>query len=265
MSNSLNIDRWHYISIGDRSLPPLLLLHGWMGSSLDYFQPIELLTEHFYCIAIDLPGHGKTETSDYGFAATASGIIGILDELKISKCALTGYSFGGRLALYLWLNYPTRFSRLLLESASLGLPTTAAKAARIASDKLTIERLNTLPLAEFIDDWYRQPIFIGMTQSDRFTELVERRLDNRIDRLVRSILQAGLARQPYLGDRMAIDARPISLSVGELDRKFVNIGREITRSYPHVTLNIAPNCSHNLHFQQPSLWAKYILETCQPN
>jgi 2-succinyl-6-hydroxy-2,4-cyclohexadiene-1-carboxylate synthase len=255
--------RWHYLLSGNPTAPPLLLLHGWLGSCEDYRESIDLLADRFYCIAIDLPGHGNTAvigTDDraYGFAPMAAGIIQLLIELNIDRPHLSGYSFGGRLALYLWLHYPQSFSGLVLESASCGLADAAARSARIIGDDRIIARLQTTPLREFLLDWYAQPLFQGMSPSPQFDRLLNRRLTNSIDGAAKSLRHAGLGRQPYLGDALARDNRPIHLLVGEFDRKFIDIARSILALHPHSTLEIVPNCAHNIHYQQPLLWARSI-------
>jgi 2-succinyl-6-hydroxy-2,4-cyclohexadiene-1-carboxylate synthase len=129
---------WHYTSDGDRDLPPLLLLHGWLGSSADYQRAIALIRDDFYCLAIDLPGHGQTQVRDdrdYEFIATAGGIIQLLDRLNIDRCRIGGYSLGGRLALYLVLEFPERFELAILESTSPGLATTVEQKLRITKDR----------------------------------------------------------------------------------------------------------------------------------
>ncbi len=249
---------WHYTLTGDRSLHPLLLLHGWMGSSIDYTEVISLLQSDFYCIAIDLPGHGQTEVISndlgYDFIATATGIVGLLDSLKIDRCAIAGYSFGGRLALYLTLEFPDRFDRVMLESTSPGLPTIAEREARIVSDDRIIARLETTDFQAFVDSWYRQPIFVGIDKHPDFPGLIQRRLTNDSHKLAKSLKYAGLGRQPYLLERLKAHDRPILLIVGEDDPKFVSIARSLDRVCNYLTVNIVPNCSHNVHFQQPRSW-----------
>ncbi len=253
---------WHYTLIGDRALPPLVLLHGWMGSSADYMEVIALLRSHFYCIAIDLPGHGCTQVigddAGYDFIATANGIIQLLDDLNIAQCAIAGYSFGGRLALYLALEVPERIDRICLESTSPGLATRSERATRIASDELLIERLITSDLPTFVDNWYRQPLFIGIDEHPNFPALVRRRLVNRPIDLAKSLKYAGLGRQPDLRDRLKTYDRPILLIVGARDRKFVAIAAKLDRECPCIAVKIVPNCSHNIHFQLPRVWTQLI-------
>jgi 2-succinyl-6-hydroxy-2,4-cyclohexadiene-1-carboxylate synthase len=263
--------RWHFTSTDDRTLPPLLLLHGWMGSSEDYTELIDRLKSQFYCIAIDLPGHGKTEVIDedlgYDFVNTARGIIKLLDSLNIDRCSIAGYSFGGRLALYLALEFPDRFvgvasrneNRVILESTSPGLPTVSERQARIDRDRQIIDRLATTSFDDFVRDWYQQPIFVGIDSHPDFPALIRRRIaTNQPSNLAKSLQCAGLGMQPYLGDRLKFNTRSISLIVGELDLKFVNIGRQLKQMCPSITLNIIPNCSHNIHFDRPELWLKLI-------
>jgi 2-succinyl-6-hydroxy-2,4-cyclohexadiene-1-carboxylate synthase len=251
--------RWHFNLTGDCTLPPLLLLHGWMGSCDDYAEIINLLRSRFYCIAIDLPGHGKTEVIGgdlgYSFVNTARGIVQLLDTLQIDRCSIAGYSFGGRLALYLALEFPDRFDRVMLESTSPGLETEIDRQTRIIQDWQIIDRLETDLFTDFIRDWYRQSIFIGIDRHPDFNELIQRRIDtNQPNNLIKSLEYSGLGMQPYLGDRLKNHTKPISLIVGALDRKFVTINQTIHRDSPLTDLKIIPNCSHNIHFQQPQAW-----------
>jgi 2-succinyl-6-hydroxy-2,4-cyclohexadiene-1-carboxylate synthase len=263
--------RWHFNLTGNSprerhrqdALPTLLLLHGWMGSCEDYAEIIELLKSQFDCIAIDLPGHGKTQVIDeatgYDFVNTAIGIVRLLDNIGIDRCSIAGYSFGGRLALYLALEYPGRFDRVLLESTSPGLATGADRQARIASDRQIIDRLAADDFAEFVRKWYQQAIFTGIDRHPNFDKLIQRRVvSNRPDRLTKSLQSAGLGMQPYLGDRLKSHPKPILVLVGALDRKFVDLNWEISRSCPQISLNIVPNCSHNVHFQNPQAWIDYL-------
>ncbi len=251
--------QWHFTLTGNPTLPPLLLLHGWMGSCVDYTEIIESLRSRYYCIAIDLPGHGKTEVVGgdigYSFINTAIGIIQLLDNLKIDRCSISGYSFGGRLALYLSLEFPDRFDKVMLESTSAGLATEIDRQTRIIQDWQVIDRLETANFADFMRNWYRQPIFIGIDLHPDFNELIQRRIEtNQPDNLIKSLEYAGLGMQPYLGDRLKVHTKSISLIVGALDRKFVKIDRDIARKCPMTTIKIVSDCSHNIHFQQPQVW-----------
>ena len=84
---------------------PLLLLHGFgrTGSDWDLFKA-ELSKSH-RLIALDLPGHGRSDWMDttdfYLHKKAAEHIIGLLDQLRIDSTNIMGISSGGFITLYI--------------------------------------------------------------------------------------------------------------------------------------------------------------------
>ncbi len=244
-------------SWGDRNLPGLLLLHGFMSSSADFHPALPTLTQHFHCICVDLPGHGQTPITDDGFVRIAEQ----LAELVTDCSYLCGYSLGGRLALYLALNYPDRWQKVILESASFGLPTTQARQQRQQQDATIARKLcqPDLDFTAFIQHWYRQSVFTGIHDHRNFSELIASRLNNNPLSLARSLETMGLGQQPYLGELLKTNETPLLILVGEQDTRFVAIGQQMASLCQETQLVTVPNCSHNIHFQQPDLWLKKVL------
>jgi 2-succinyl-6-hydroxy-2,4-cyclohexadiene-1-carboxylate synthase len=243
---------------GDRTLPNLLLLHGFMGSSTDFSPAITTLSKHFHCICVDLPGHGHTQIDNHNFVSTANQILAIAP----NQCHLLGYSLGGRLALYLALNHPDRWQKVILESTSFGLATPQARTQRQQQDAAIIGKLRQpeLDFTAFIQNWYQQTVFTGIPQHPNFPELIASRLQNHPLALARSLETMGLGQQPYLGELLPTNQIPLLLLAGEQDLKFVAIGQQITQLCPQAAMVILPNCSHNTHFQQLELWLQKVLE-----
>jgi 2-succinyl-6-hydroxy-2,4-cyclohexadiene-1-carboxylate synthase len=241
-----------------QTLPSLLLLHGFMGSGADFRPAISTLAQYFHCICVDLPGHGQTLIDDHDFVSTAEQILAIAPD----NCHLCGYSLGGRLALYLALHYPDRWRKVILESASFGLPTAQMRQERQRQDSAIARKLRQpdLDLAAFVYNWYQQPVFTGIEDHPNFSELIVSRSNNNPLALARSLETIGLGQQPYLGKLLATNKIPLLLLVGEQDPKFVEIGHQINQSCPQSEIVIVPNCSHNIHFQQLELWLKAVLE-----
>jgi 2-succinyl-6-hydroxy-2,4-cyclohexadiene-1-carboxylate synthase len=243
---------------GDRALPSLLLLHGFMGSSADFHPAIADLTQHFYCVSVDLPGHGQTPIDGHDFVSTGEQIL----EIAPDKCHLLGYSLGGRLALYLALHYPDRWQKVILESASFGLPTAKMRQERQHRDSAIARKLRQpdLDFAAFIQNWYQQAVFTGINKHPNFPELIISRSNNNPLSLARSLEIMGLGQQPYLGELLKTNKIPLLTLVGQQDTKFIEIGQQIANLCPQIELRIVPNCSHNIHFQRLDLWLEIIQE-----
>jgi 2-succinyl-6-hydroxy-2,4-cyclohexadiene-1-carboxylate synthase len=248
----LYIEQW-----GDHTLPSLLLLHGFMGSSADFHLAISTLAQYFHCICVDLPGHGQTLIDDHDFVSTAEQILAIAPD----NCYLLGYSLGGRLALYLALHYPERWQKVILESASFGLPTAQMRQERQRQDGAIIRKLRRpdLDFAAFLHNWYQHPVFTGIAAHPNFPELMVSRSSNNPLALARSLEIMGLGQQPYLGELLKTNEIPLLILVGKQDHKFVEIGQRFASLCQQTELIIVPNCSHNIHFQQLNLWLAAVL------
>ena len=94
---------------------PVLLLHGGFGNSNYYGHLIPVLVAHGYrVIAMDSRGHGRSTRSDapLTYDLMAQDVLGLLDQLKISKVAVVGWSDGGIIGLDLAMTHPDRLAGL---------------------------------------------------------------------------------------------------------------------------------------------------------
>jgi 2-succinyl-6-hydroxy-2,4-cyclohexadiene-1-carboxylate synthase len=85
---------------GPEDKPLILFLHGFMGSGRDWEKVISLLSEHYRCLSLDLPGHGESAQLNrhlnWNMKTTADGVCQLLNNTGIRKCYMVGYSMGGR-------------------------------------------------------------------------------------------------------------------------------------------------------------------------
>ena len=94
----------------------LLFLHGLSSNSDAWFRNIETLDEDFTCIAIDLPGFGKSYKNAEEFTAThfASIVKEFAEKMKMDKFTLVGHSMGGQTAIKFAAKYPEKLDKLIL-------------------------------------------------------------------------------------------------------------------------------------------------------
>jgi 2-succinyl-6-hydroxy-2,4-cyclohexadiene-1-carboxylate synthase len=258
---------FHYNLRGNHQNKPLLFLHGFLGNSQDFNDVIDLLSEEFYCLAVDLPGHGKTrvfgDEDCYTMSVTASALIELLDSLKIPKCGLIGYSMGGRLALYLALNFPSRFSDVVLESTSPGLKTEEARLTRLQSDLNLAKELELIDFQLFLIQWYQQPFFLSLQSHKKIEKLIDKRRENNPVELAKSLRNMGTGKQPSLWDKLSHNKIPLLLLVGEYDDKFRSINEEMMSLSHLAKLQIIPKSGHNIHWENMIEYVKSIRNFCR--
>jgi pimeloyl-ACP methyl ester carboxylesterase len=100
---------------------PLLLLHGWGGSSLSFMGAASLLEERYRTLAPDLPGFGFSEAPPEAWGSTeyAHAIAGLPRAAGCDAVDVVGHSFGGKVALALAVEYPDLVRRLVIVASPI--------------------------------------------------------------------------------------------------------------------------------------------------
>ena len=109
----------HYTRQG--SGPPLLLLHG-NGEDGGYFvRQTEYFSRHYTVYALDTRGHGRSPrgAGPFTMARFAQDLLDFMDEQKLERAHLLGFSDGGNIALTFALAHQERIRRLVLNGANL--------------------------------------------------------------------------------------------------------------------------------------------------
>ena len=108
--------RVRYVEAG--AGPAVVMIHGNAGSVDDFdFKSLGLLCRDHRVVAVDRPGHGKSDRPN-GTAATLKYQTQLLHEaltqLGVTRPVLVGHSWGGALALSYAVEYPQELSAIVL-------------------------------------------------------------------------------------------------------------------------------------------------------
>ena len=251
---------------GDHSLPTVVFLHGFTGTSSTWTEVSALLVEKFKVVAVDLTGHGKTtipsDSSRYSMTEQIADLEALFTEMKLTKFILVGYSMGGRIALAYTNKYPERVTSLLLESASPGLKTEQERIERKEADALLAKRIQHEGIPAFVEFWAKIPLFASQKKMSfaKQAEVEKERLGQNAEGLANSLLGIGTGSQPSYWEALPSIQVPVLLITGESDKKFVYIAREMNEMLPiakHITVK---DTGHAIHVEKPTLFATMVEE-----
>ncbi len=250
-----------------RHLHPVVLVHGFAGCSEDWTGVAAALDrEGWPAIAIDLPGHGDTETprvpQRFSLEDTILDLRFVLTALHVVLAHWVGYSMGGRIALGEAIRHGGRMLSLTLESASPGIENAEERAERRRSDEALARDIESRGVTWFADYWISQAIFA--TQRVLPAEVREaqrsRRLRNQAAGLTGSLRGLGQGVQAYLGYQLHEILCPALVLSGGFDPKYALLGARTAAALPRASHVVVPNAGHNIHLEQPEAFARALLD-----
>lgn len=94
---------------------PLILLHGGAGNGDHWANQIAAFAKEFQVIVVDARGHGRStrDGTPITYEQMADDVIALMDELKLEKAAVLGWSDGGAIGLDLAIRRPERLTKLI--------------------------------------------------------------------------------------------------------------------------------------------------------
>ena len=140
--------------------PPLLLLHGLLGSSRNWQTTGADLARAYHVFALDLRNHGRSpHAEEMTYASMGQDVLAWMDANDFASVSLLGHSMGGKVAMWMACHHPARVSRLIVVDI---VPKTylsmAHRAEFAAMNELDLRTLQSRAEAEMrfearVSDW----------------------------------------------------------------------------------------------------------------
>jgi 2-succinyl-6-hydroxy-2,4-cyclohexadiene-1-carboxylate synthase len=210
--------------------PILLFVSGFLGIPEDWDLVMDDLKRDYPCHALEL-----SESIEEAIAS-----------FPLEKTVLIGYSMGGRIAL----SFQDRAADLIILSSHFGLSSDDEKLKRWEQDLKWIEKLKTVSMDQFLEEWYAQPLFASLKEKkELFALLIKRRKNQDPQHLISLLNRFSLAHQ-----NLSVPNRGLFLS-GKEDLKYTALYRTLPPSCHHLTIEGA---GHALHIERPKECAAAI-------
>ena len=95
--------------------PPVILLHGLLGSKVNMAGAARVLSDRHHALAIDLRNHGDSfHHNSMNYRIMAADIGGFMDDNGLDSPSLVGHSMGGKCAMQYALSFPDRVDKLVV-------------------------------------------------------------------------------------------------------------------------------------------------------
>ena len=223
------------IASGEKSAPPLLLLHGSSSNATAWIGDMEAYSRQFRVYAVDTlgePGKSAPNRPPWDGPAFADWLEDVLAALQVAKVSLVGISQGGWLALKFATSRPERVEKLVL----LAPGGVAQVKASFLLRALTL-RLFGRRGAEAIDR-----IVMGRDavpeEAVRYMNVIMTNFRPRVE-----------AQALYSDEALQRLTMPVMLIAGLQDALFpsAQTAARLQKSVPHLSAHHLPEAGHVLH------------------
>ena len=237
---SVNSTKVYYEEYGNGT--PLLMIHGGAVSIRCYRKVIPDLSKRFRVIAVDTPGHGRSQQADsMSYQFMADYMSKVIDALKLDSVYVVGWSDGGEIALILSADRPDKVKRVIVAGAQFGHSgyTESGKKFTETFSPETVER----DWGSWVKD-YQQNAFRGNDWRDFILD-VKKMWDTKV----------------YVPDTKVrlIKARYLII-LGDRDMITIAHGSEMYNAIRGSEFLVLPGTSHMVFEEQPELFNRIGIE-----
>ena len=232
---------------------PLVLVHGFLGSSKMWKPQIDFFKNHFRIITPDLPGFGKSNKakSHNSIQSIANLLINCLEEKKIHKFHLLGHSMGGMIVQEMAKKVGDKISKLVCYSTGpRGEMPGRFETVDESRENLQKNGLETMA-RNIAKTW-----FIKEENAKYFDVCIETGKLTSMEAVDNSLV----AFKNWNGVDTLKNIKNETLIIwGDRDRSYnLEQVKTLEKNIKNSKLKIFENCAHNIHLEQPDQFNKTI-------
>lgn len=255
MSTFEDIVNLSYDEFGRDNTAPLLILHGFFASSRNWRKIGEQLAENYHVFVPDMRNHGVSPhhpVMDY--PAMAADVLGFMAEHNLPFVNLLGHSMGGKIAMWLALNYPEKVNKLIVVDI-------APKPYAHGFDHI-IRTLMDLPLAGLKNRKEAEILLAEAIPQLEYRQfllqnlvLIDGKYQWRIDLAIYAKTAGNIAGFPETDKVSPFSGETLFLA-GE-ESNYVNPG-DFADLFPHGQFTVVHGAGHWLHVQKPEVFLEEV-------
>ncbi|MGH8018503.1 MAG: alpha/beta fold hydrolase, partial [Opitutaceae bacterium] len=245
---------------GGEGRPPLIILHGLLGSSRNWQSAGRDLAEHFHVHALDLRNHGDSfHAREMDYPAMAMDVAAWMGAHGIERARLIGHSMGGKVGMVLACRFPQRLEKFVaVDIAPRAYPAGHVKEFE-AMHALDLDTLGSRQEAEaavelYVSEW-------GMRQF--LLSNLERKPDGGFRWMInlQGITDAlSTLEDEFLGEGDRFDGEVLFL-LGGRSKYFKPEDRaRVKKHFPAAKIETMPSVGHNPHFEAREAFVAEVMK-----
>lgn len=250
----------------------IIMIHG-LGSYIPAWRHnVSELSQHYRCIALDLPGYGKSSKKPHSGLMTyySDVILQLMDHLNLKTVVLAGHSMGAQIAVTAAHRHPSRVTGLILASPA-GFEQFTADQNQWFKTVMTPEGVKNTPIPtikkNMSNNFYRMPKDAQFMITDRIAIRSADDFDAYCMAIVKSV--HGMLDEPIF-DILPEITQPTLVFYGEDDQlipnPYLNPGptKEIaeagTAQLKQSRLIMLPETGHFLQYERADQFNQEVLK-----
>lgn len=258
LSNDINLA---YVDEGSGT-QTIIFIHG-LGSYIPAWQKnINELKTKYRCIAVDLPGYGKSSKDPHSgkMSFYADVLIEFIEKLKLENIVLAGHSMGGQISMHAALRYPEKINKLIL-AAPAGFERFHEGQKEWFRDVMTVSLVKNTSVdaiqSNLAYNFYNMPDDAEFMITDRINMRSANDFENYCHTVVKSV--DGMVDEPVI-DKLDLINQEVLIIFGEKDNlipnRYLNPGftKDIAENghskLPNSTLVLIPKAGHFVQFEK---------------
>ncbi|MGL5942102.1 MAG: alpha/beta fold hydrolase [Waterburya sp.] len=241
-----------YFAAGNTKRPTIIILHGLISEALDWLPNIQVLSQQFHVIALDLPGCGQSDkpSINYRIGTFVDYLNGFVQTLDCDRFSLIGHSLGAIIAINFALTYPNKVDKLVNVSGGFGYALPDSDPQMLGFTPGSLKLLNPSTQADV-----RKLLALALydqeiAQAEETVNYVFTVASNssHVNERIVELLKQG---ENTLDGKLSALNHPTLILWGREDKLTpVNLGDRFQAELPNSQLIVFDECAHNPYVEQ---------------
>jgi pimeloyl-ACP methyl ester carboxylesterase len=250
----------------------IIFIHG-LGSYIPAWDKnISELSKKYRCIAVDLPGYGKSSKNPHSglMSFYADVVIEFIKEMGFNQVTLAGHSMGGQISMVIALHKPEIVKNLILVDPA-GFEAFHPGQKQWFKDVMSMNLVKLTPLeaieTNLATNFYNMPKDAQFMITDRAAMRTASDFDNYCYSV--SVSVAGMVNEPVI-EKLEQISQPTLIFFGENDNlipnRYLNPGRTVdiakfgASKIKNSKLVMVPKCGHFMMFEKFETFNREVSE-----